>query len=165
MMQGEKIGMSHNQVSIVLIAPDLASRVHVPRRMAYSRNAAGNFHLPGAALHRRATQPTTNASSHHSRGRPRPRPDSARRIPGDNHVATAQMKSTSSTGGRSLLAGGSRAATAQMTKNTNSTNSAGGLSSPGDMRARRFIRARTTITLPIRLLREPVLDLRLQRLQ
>src|SRR5205085_7397106 len=117
-----------------------------PRRMAYSRNEAGNFHLPGAALHLRATRAATNASSHHSRGRTRQRQDRAHRIPGGNHAGTAQMKSTSSTGGRSLLAVGNHAGTAQMTK---STNSVGVLSSRGDMRARQFTHARTTITLSI----------------
>lgn len=114
MMQGETIGMSHNRVSIVLSAPDLASRVLVPRRVACSRSAAGRLPLPlpGAALRRRATRPATNASSHHNRGRHRQRPDSARRIPGGNHAGIARMKSMSSTGAQSLLAGGNRAISA-----------------------------------------------------
>ena len=112
MMQGETIEMSHKRVSIVLSAPDLASRVLVHRRVACSRSAAGRLHLPGAALRRRATRPATNASSHHNRGRHRRRPDSARRIPGGNHAGIARMKSMSSTGAQSLLAGGNRAISA-----------------------------------------------------
>ncbi len=165
MIQGGTIGMSHNRVSIVPIALDLASRVHVPRRMACSRNVAGSFHLPGAALHRRAIRPAINASKHHSRGQHRQRLDSAHRIPGDNHAGTALMKSTSKTARRSLPAGGNHAIYARMAKSTSSTNNAGALNSPGDIRARRFIRAKTTITLSIRLLREPAPDRRLSLLQ